>query len=61
MRGGNFDAGTRITINDKEAMTEFVSPNELNFDFPPGKFGSLIGAKAQAVDSDERKTNILAS
>lgn len=59
VRGGNFNAGPKITINDQEAATEFVSANELRVSLPSGKFGGLNGTKVQAVNPDGRKTNIL--
>jgi hypothetical protein len=59
LQGGNFDPNTKITINDREVNTEFVSANELRAALPAGVFGSFGSVKIQAVLPNGQKTNSL--
>ncbi len=59
LQGGNFDQTTKITINEREVDTEFVSSNELRAVLPAGKFGGIGNVKAQAVLQSGQKTNSL--
>ncbi len=59
LRGGNFNANTKILINGVELNTEFVTENEVRADIPAGRFGSVGGTAVQVQAQNGQPSNFL--
>ena len=59
LRGGNFDANTKVLINGIETDTELINQTEVRATVPAGKFGRSGGASVQIRGGSEQLSNIL--
>lgn len=59
LRGGNFDANTKVLIKGVEANTELINENEIRAALPAGTFGRLGGAIVQVRAQSGQLSNYL--
>lgn len=59
LRGGNFDANTKILIDGIEVNTELTSHTELRAALPAGRFGPIGGTTVQVRGGSGQLSNFL--
>lgn len=59
LRGGNFDANSKVFINGTEANTEPINETELRASLPAGKFGRFGGTAVQVRAHSGQLSNTL--
>jgi hypothetical protein len=57
--GTNFDANSKVFVNNTEAQTEFINATELRAKLPAGKIGSRARSATQVRNSNGQTTNVL--